>query len=81
MQMNLFCLPKRHFKVTTLNDPGTVIAKIEYRDQADTGPRPAPMTRMILFARVDPASTMMPITTGALVDPAFVDVDAWIDSV
>jgi hypothetical protein len=39
------------------------------------------MTRMILFARVDPASTMMPITTGALVDPAFVDVDAWIDSV
>ena len=39
------------------------------------------MTRMILFARVDPASTMVPVTTGALIDSAFVDVDAWIDSV
>gem|GEM_PF-343585 len=77
----LYAISNHGIKVTTLNDPDTVIAKIEYRDQADTGPRPAPMTRMILFARVDPASTMMPITTGALVDPAFVDVDAWIDSV
>ena len=73
----LYAVSNHGIKVTTITDPGTVIAEIEYRDVADSGPRPVSPPRMILFTW--PVRTAMPASTGAPIDLAFSDVDAWID--
>jgi len=76
----LYAISDHGIKVTTINDPQTVIAAIEYRDQADSGPRPRPLPRMILRMPQQVVRPMF-ITLGAPIDVAFSDINAWIDAV